>query len=314
MSSRTRRAAALLVIVVTVGALAATSLVSAATKPRVWIDQPLPGATLPLGITAVTVHAADPGGIAKLRFLVDGTPADEVGAPGGDLVAVPWIWTPGSAGEHLLTVVAQAAGGAYSDPVSVGVTFVAGAGPAVSPSPAASASTGPTPTASTVAPPTSTPKPSATPRASTTPKPSVTPRPTPAPTPTPTAAPTPRLTPTPAPTPCTPAAPILTGPANGASISTRVGGNPPTFGWAYRPVPACPASSFEIRVSTQVDLTAPLYDQVLSGAGGPAWTWVPGAALPYGRACTRYYWAVTALAADRSPGGTTAVWYLDICP
>ena len=104
--------------------VASTAIVLAVTGTKAWIDQPLPGSVAAFGPTPVTVHAASDVGVATIRFLVDGVPAEEVAAPTGDLVAVAWTWQPPSLGLHLLTVVARATDGSSSDPVSVAVTFM----------------------------------------------------------------------------------------------------------------------------------------------------------------------------------------------
>ncbi len=148
-------------------ALASTSLAAAATKPSAWIDEPLPGAVLELGQIRVTVHAADRGGIANVRFLVDGNDAATIAAPEGDLVTVPWMWASPTPGQHMITILAAASGGSTSDPASVAVTIEGP--PVASPSPV------PTPTL--------------------------------APTPIPTPKPTPRPTAKPTPAPCTPPMP-----------------------------------------------------------------------------------------------------------
>lgn len=157
--------------------LIAASLASIArgvapATPRVWIDQPLPGAIVASGQTPVTVHAASDAGIATVRLFVDDLLAVDIPAPPGDLVTVEWSWSAPSPGTHLLTTLAMSGDGFVSDPVSVAVTFVGG-------------EEVPTPT------PTPTPTPRPTPTPTPRPTPTPTPRPTPTPTPTPTATPTP---------------------------------------------------------------------------------------------------------------------------
>jgi hypothetical protein len=148
MGLRQRRglAAALAALVTTL--LTSSTSALAAGAPSVWIDQPLPGATLPFSATAVVIHAADPGGIASVRLLVDGVAVGSVSAPPGDLVTVSWTWAPAGPGLHLLTAVAEGAGGTPSDPQSVAVTFAAPAEstPTPGPSPTATACTPPLPT------------------------------------------------------------------------------------------------------------------------------------------------------------------------
>jgi hypothetical protein len=223
-----RLAAVSAAIVVMSAALAAA--VAAAGKPRAWIDQPLPGAILALGPTPVTVHAADDGGIASVRISVDGQPASELPAAGGDLVTVQWSWAAASLGTHLLTVVAVNAAGTPSDPVSVAVTFVARDD--LPPTPPPTPSTEPLPTPTLVATPGPTPPPGATP--SPTPTPTRTPSPTPSPTPTPT--PTPSPTPSPTPTPCPVPAPVNDAPPDGETYYDSVA---PEYSWTWSGNQAC---------------------------------------------------------------------------
>jgi len=285
----------------------AVSPAAGALRPSVWIDQPLPGALLPFGSTAVTVHAADPSGIASVRFLVDGDEAGEVSAASGDLVTVAWTWVPTSAGPHLLTVLAVADGGGVPDPVSAGVSFTDGrvapptAEPTTTPGPTSTASSTATPTApSATAKPTPTPKltprPTATPKPTPTPK--LTPRPTATPKPTPTATPKPTPTstpkPTPTPAPCAPPMPDALNPPDG--YQALPADNPPTFTWAYRVSPSCAPGGFKISI---VD-GASTYSVSSGNLSSSTRSWTPRAALPYGRSCTRYLWTFDVLRSDKT--------------
>jgi hypothetical protein len=276
------------------------ALAVAASPTKAWIDQPLPGAVLVFGPTPVTVHAASDSGIAKVRFLVDGNPTATVPAPGGDLVTVTWTWVPVSAGEHLLTAVADAVDGIPSDPVSVAVTFVgrdelppsapplATGTPGSSPGASGGATTAPgaTPTAG----PTggqSTPTPLPTSTSGATPAPTRTPGPTAAPTlaptPPPTAAPTP--TPTSTPVPCTPPAPDLLFPSDGAALNEAT----PTFEWAYFDGTLCPPSSFRVDISESRTFDTIAMQGIVAGDQF-YWTSDPGLI-----ACVTYSWRVVPL-------------------
>lgn len=284
--NRSRRTAPLAALLV-VALVTSVGLVAAATKPKVWIDQPLPGAVLPVGPTAVTIHAAAPLGIVKVRALVDGLPVAELPAPTGDLVTIPWTWPVETAGERLLTVVAEGTDGLSSDPVSVVVTFVAPRQPEPSPSAvpspgeSAAASATPPPSTSPSAPPRSTPGPTA--------------GPTPAPTPKPTPAPTPKPTPSPRPTPppCVPAAPLLLLPENGTGVD-----DPPTFEWLVDS-PGCEPTGHRIQVSS-----SRTFDSIVMSATLPAdqtyWTPDAGGLVP----CETYAWRVR----SRAPNGDFGPW------
>jgi hypothetical protein len=259
-----------------------TSAGEPTTAPSVWIDQPLPGMAVPYGPVPVTIHAADPAGLATIRLLVDGHAAAQLAAPSGELVTVTWTWGPTSPGTHLLTVMAATADGTTSAPVSAGVTFVAPSTPP--PSPSAAPSPSPAPSAS--------PPPPASPSAS----------------------PSPRASPSP--TSCLPPAPDLETPGDASTSYASSGGDKPVFWWVYHVRPACSPTSFQLKLSQNSNLSSPLYvPLVLASSGsGYSWTWVPPSPLPYDRSCTTYYWNITALTASGSPGGTTATWSFKVCP
>ena len=257
--------------------LATTSLTAAATKPSAWIDEPLPGAVLEPGQIQVTVHAADPGGIASVRFLVDGNDAATVEGPAGDLVTVQWTWVASEPGQHLITVLAAAIGGTTSDPASVAVTIE---GPPVAPPP---------------------PTPTVVPTLAPTPVPTVPPTPKPTPKPTP---PKPTAVPTPAPTPapCTPPPPDALNPPDFflAQASSNPSTNPPTFTWAYRTPPACAPSGFRVSIVDSPSTGYSVGSGVLPASAG---SWTPAAALP-ASGCPAYKWTFDVLRSDGSVGQT----------
>ena len=320
--TRVQRAAALpIALAVTVAAAVAASalVVLAANKPVVWIDQPLPGASLPLSPTPVTIHATSPAGIASVTFFVGDDPAAELAAPTGELVTVDWTWLPPAAGPWVLTVVAHDTAGVASDPVAVGITVVGPGGPSRSAAP--TPTSGPTPTATVAPTPTATSRSTATPRPTATPKPTPkpTPRPTPKPTPRPTATPkptpkpTPRPTPTPTPrptptpTPCSPGAPDLVSPASGTGTTDST----PTLDWQAGSR-TCAPSGYQVQVTD--DRTFGTIDQSATLSGSQS-SWTVADPLT---ACQTYVWRVRARSAADTWSGWSNVWTFNVigrsCP
>ena len=198
------------------------------TTAQAWIDAPLAGAQVPMGLTVVTVHATDPAGVAEVELHVGGQIVDSVkpGDPQGTLAVIDLDWTPTSPGGHWLTVRARGGTGGWGAPdlVFIVVTDKLAATPSPRPSDSASQDESASPATTASASPTASPRatqPGSTPKptAAATATPAPTPRPTatPAPTPRPTATPAP--TPSPTPVPCTPPAPDLLGP-NGTITSS----------------------------------------------------------------------------------------------
>lgn len=289
---RARRAAGLAVASLVAVAALSASLVAGATPVGVWIDQPLPGSILAFAPAPVTIHAASSGGISKVRLLADGLPVAEVSAPSGDLVTIEWTWVPVAMGEHLLTAIAVGVDGAFSEPTSVGVTFVAR--DQLPPQPSAAPTSGPT------LGPGQTTGPGAT--AGATQGPGATRTPAPAPTPT--------KKPTPAPTVCSPPVAILDQPADFAQFDYPSQANP-LFEWHYSGGTGCIASQV-FNVYNQVlgfDLTVEL------GAGDRSYQrrtdflWDPDNP---DQQCAHYHWSVTALnsVGDGEPSASGS---FDIC-
>jgi hypothetical protein len=251
--------AALGLVLTASGDLAAA--VAAGEAPTVWIDRPLPGARVPFGPAPVTVHTA--GAAVTVRFLVDGVATGTVAAPPGDLVTVSWSWMPTRGGQHLLTVVADGAAGAASDPVSVGVTF----GEPPHPSPTPTASPSPSPTART-------------------PEPTLSHTATPKPT---------------QPSSCTPPLPDALNPPDFflARASSDPPTNPPTFTWAYRTPPSCAPAGFRVTI---VDSPSSGYRVTSGTLAAAARSWTPTTALATGASCVTYKWTFVVLRPDRSVG------------
>lgn len=264
-----RRLAALAIASLVAATALSAGLVAAATRPGIWIDQPLPGAILAFGPTPVTVHVASPGGVDRVRFLVDGLPAEEVSVSPGDLVTVAWSWTPATMGGHLLTAIAIGTDGVASVPTSVGVTFVP------------RDQLPPQPT-----------EPPATPSAGPTLGPGQTA--TPAPTGGPTAAPTPTQISTPGPTYCATAAPVVIAPDDFIELDYPSEANP-EFQWNLPSLACIDHLVLHINVP---DWLGPDEDHTLAN---DAETFTRGrAALPWDPAntgdqsCAHYSWYVLA--------------------
>jgi hypothetical protein len=306
-----RRARATLAAVLLALAGSAALVIGAPTT-RAWIDQPLPGATLPFAPASVDIHAASDTGIDRIAVLVDGLPAPDVDAPAGDLVHVAWTWSPPSPGEHLLTIIAWANGGVPSAPVSVAVTFVgrdgvapttppssptasglespgAGQSPGASQSPGAGQSPGGTrppgpsaaPTPGSSSPPGSTPKPTATPKPS-----------QPGPTPSP------RVTPAPTQPPCEPQGPTLLSPEYDAAINE----SQPDLEWSYDG--RCLVSEWHVEVS----LSNTFNDLVAMGVvpGGQDY-WSVDVVL---EACVNHWWRVSGIGEESGEPGEPSATYL----
>ena len=119
------------------GALAALLLVAGCTLPtgiapgpRVWIDDPLDGAYLPLAAVIVRSHASWETGTASAALLVNGAQVrvDIAADPSDPLAAFAQPWAPTEVGDYTLQVVATDKGGhaGRSNPVLVhiGAEFV----------------------------------------------------------------------------------------------------------------------------------------------------------------------------------------------
>ena len=101
-----------------------------APGPRVWIDDPLDGAYLPLAPVVVQSHASWEGGTASAALLVNGAQVRVDNAPDASdpLAAFAQPWEPTEVGDYTLQVVATDKGGnsGRSNPVlvHVGAEFV----------------------------------------------------------------------------------------------------------------------------------------------------------------------------------------------
>lgn len=294
MELTTRRVASLLVVAAFV---ASATLVAAAGKPKVWIDQPLPGDVLPLAPAAVTIHAASDVGTASVGFLVDGLPVAELAAPTGDLVTVAWLWQPPGLGTHLLTVVAHGMDGVPSDAVSVGVTFVDASDlpptpPPLGESPGPSRDPGATPP-----PATSTPGATSGPNPTPTKPPKTQP---PGPTPTPTRPPTPP--------PCQPQGPDLLEPEYDAAVGTGT----PTFVWSDNNPPSCQPIEFHIQISESNQFDELVMADMVPGDEN-SWT-APEGLLT----CVDYWWRVLPMGESGEFGEPSATFLFHIigreCP
>lgn len=93
--------------------------------PRVWIDDPLPGANLPIETVLVQSTSAAEGGIAEVSLQVNGevVRTDSPASEGEDLVSFGQPWDPPGPGSYRLRVVATSADGdiASSRTVTVSV-------------------------------------------------------------------------------------------------------------------------------------------------------------------------------------------------
>ncbi len=81
--------------------------------PRVWLDQPLDGASIPLGVFTLKAHARDTtGGVRQIAFVVNGTPLGSVTTdPSADLAYAETAWNASVPGEYVIQAVAVNAGG-----------------------------------------------------------------------------------------------------------------------------------------------------------------------------------------------------------
>jgi len=94
--------------------------------PRVWIDSPLNGTTLPLGEVEILSHAASLGGIAQVELSVNGAVVrtDPNPSPGETLNLVRQTWLPRAGGTYQVSVRAQNTGGEWSAPASITLTIL----------------------------------------------------------------------------------------------------------------------------------------------------------------------------------------------
>jgi hypothetical protein len=274
-----------------------------APEARAWIDTPLDGAVLPVGLPVeIVAHATDKDGVALVTLRVDGVEETTATGGGGSLVTVPITWKPPGKGTYELEVIGEDDQGGTGDVGAATVTIgdvpaADGTGPSSTDSTTTTAPAGPgdttttsatvvgggdpSSTTSTTDPGAPTTQPSSTttrPGASTTTSRPTTTTTTTRPTTTTTAATT---TTTTAP-PCQAVPPSLASPSDGATLRTS-----PTLSWVYQ---GCPIDGFRVEVRRVVAnppvITSPTLDP-------SARSWAP----PDGFACDGrpWYWRVAAL-------------------
>lgn len=108
-----------------IAGLLVTACGGAIGGPRVWIDDPLPGANLPLEPVIVQSTSAAEGGVAQVSLQVNGemVRTDIPAGEAEDLISLGQPWNPPAPGSYNLRVVAEAADGttASSRTVTVNV-------------------------------------------------------------------------------------------------------------------------------------------------------------------------------------------------
>jgi hypothetical protein len=95
-----------------------------------WIDAPLHGSTLPLGMHTIAYHAAGDPGIESFEVRVDGVLIDTAaplstgsgGSQYGTLFYGENPWTPNAPGTYLISVRSKSSGGPFGSPAQSQVT------------------------------------------------------------------------------------------------------------------------------------------------------------------------------------------------
>lgn len=144
----TLKPAALVTFVLAAAACTLAPRASAPTGLKSWIDAPLDGSTIPLAIPYdVVAHSADPGGITRVEFSINGQTVDLKTSPDPSTVLLTshFPWNPGAPGQYTLRVRSQNTGGAWSD-YAVAVVTVGGLTPSVTPTGTATPTATPPPT------------------------------------------------------------------------------------------------------------------------------------------------------------------------
>ena len=284
-----------------------------APEARAWIDTPLDGAVLPVGVPVeIVAHATDKDGVALMTLRVDGVEEMTVTGGGGSLVTVPITWDPPGQGTYELEVIGEDDQGGTGDAGAATVTIgdvpaADGSGPtsvstdstttttAVDPGDTTTSSTtvvgggDPSSTTSSSTPGTSTTQPSSTttrPGATTTttrPTTTTTRATTTTTTTRPTTTTTVATTTTTTAPPCLAVPPSLASPSDGAVLRGS-----PTLTWVYQ---GCPIDGFRVEVR-RVPTNLPVLTSPTLDPGARSW------APPDGFACDGrpWYWRVAALA------------------
>ncbi|OGO09708.1 MAG: hypothetical protein A2Z66_12130 [Chloroflexi bacterium RBG_13_66_10] len=127
-----------------------------AGEPRAWIDMPHDGAEVEVGREiAVLSHVYAREGVAQVELSINGTAyrREPPGEPGAAFGSISQAWTPESAGDFTLGVVAYDAGGRVSRMASVRVRAVMATTITVMPTFTPTPTSTPTPTISPTPPP-----------------------------------------------------------------------------------------------------------------------------------------------------------------
>jgi hypothetical protein len=124
---------------------------------RSWIDDPLPGARLPLGVVDIIAHGADPDGVAAVELAVNGAVTETQDVTGGPTLAtVRFDWNATEPGAAELVVRTRDGGGEWGAAAHATV-YIGGIAPApTTPAATPSAEPGPSPTTTTAPPPCTT--------------------------------------------------------------------------------------------------------------------------------------------------------------
>lgn len=95
-------------------------------SPQAWIDAPLNGTTLPLGVVEIVSHAASASGIAQVELIVNGVVIRTDANPntGETLSLARQTWLPNTGGTYQVSVRAQTPQGEWSAPASITITIL----------------------------------------------------------------------------------------------------------------------------------------------------------------------------------------------
>ncbi len=90
------------------------------STPQAWVDAPLDGMVLPLAPYDIVAHAADPNGISRIEFAVNGAPLGSV-AGSGALFNAHQGWTPVAPGNYVIQARGMNTAGVWSEYAEVKV-------------------------------------------------------------------------------------------------------------------------------------------------------------------------------------------------